>query len=168
MDLLVKADHAGLRLDRFLQLQNAWNFATVQKLLRKDKVAIEIEGRMIRKLCGSYRIQQNQIVKVFGNIKSNNDKVFTCSYSPINSSIILYENEGMLGVNKPAGLSVHSGPGVKDSLFCRLSKAYETPKLLNRLDKETSGVVLVAKNRTPANLILSLEMTKIVEFMNNL
>ncbi|MDR2731284.1 MAG: RluA family pseudouridine synthase [Treponema sp.] len=64
---------------------------------------------------------------------------------------ILYEDDSALIINKPAGLAVQGGEGVKSSLDVILSKMRSpAPLLVHRLDKDTSGIVLAAKNRDAA------------------
>jgi len=62
---------------------------------------------------------------------------------------IIYEDESLLVINKPAGLMSAPGTDVKDSVYTRLSQRYpDSPelKLVHRLDMATSGLLLVAKN----------------------
>jgi 23S rRNA pseudouridine955/2504/2580 synthase len=64
---------------------------------------------------------------------------------------ILFENDVCLVLNKPAGLPVQGGRGVGASLDRLLAEAYSPrPFLVHRLDRDTSGVMLVAKNREAA------------------
>lgn len=64
---------------------------------------------------------------------------------------MLYEDESCMVLNKPAGLAVQGGAGVGVSLDSMLSAAYTPrPLLVHRLDKDTSGVILVAKHREAA------------------
>jgi 23S rRNA pseudouridine955/2504/2580 synthase len=64
---------------------------------------------------------------------------------------ILYEDDFSLIVNKPAGLAVQGGKGVKSSLDRILAEIREpSPLLVHRLDKDTSGVLLAAKGREAA------------------
>jgi len=64
---------------------------------------------------------------------------------------ILYEDDNIMVINKPAGLAVQGGEGVKTSLDAILAEL-RTPKplLVHRLDKDTSGVLLTAKGRENA------------------
>jgi tRNA pseudouridine32 synthase/23S rRNA pseudouridine746 synthase len=66
---------------------------------------------------------------------------------------LIYEDAQILAFDKPAGLAVQGGSGVEDSLETMLA-AYAKPgkpaKLVHRLDRETSGVIIVARNRTSA------------------
>ena len=64
---------------------------------------------------------------------------------------VLFENEFFMVLNKPSGLSVQGGAGVKISLDSILSQAiHPRPLLLHRLDKDTSGIILVAKTKQAA------------------
>jgi 23S rRNA pseudouridine955/2504/2580 synthase len=63
---------------------------------------------------------------------------------------ILYEDDALIAVNKPAGLAVHGGSGVAYGLIEQLRAARPRAKfleLVHRLDRDTSGVILVAKKR---------------------
>ena len=64
---------------------------------------------------------------------------------------VLFEDENLLILNKPAGLSVQGGKGVGTSLDSLLAQNYkERPLLVHRLDKDTSGVIITAKNKRSA------------------
>ncbi|GMO53161.1 MAG: hypothetical protein Ta2G_11080 [Termitinemataceae bacterium] len=66
---------------------------------------------------------------------------------------ILYEDDDCLVLDKPAGLAVQGGKGVITSLDAILAEVFEDserPLLVHRLDKETSGVILAAKNQRAA------------------
>ena len=64
---------------------------------------------------------------------------------------VLYEDENLLILNKPAGLAVQGGKGIGTSLDSLLSKNYAArPFLVHRLDKDTSGVIVTAKTRESA------------------
>ncbi len=69
-------------------------------------------------------------------------------------AMVIYEDDDCYVLNKPAGLAVQGGSGIKDSVDARLealrSKEGERPKLVHRLDKDTSGALLVAKSAKSA------------------
>lgn len=70
---------------------------------------------------------------------------------------ILYEDNHSIIVNKPAGLSVQGGKGIKSSLDKILAETRSpSPLLVHRLDKDTSGVILAAKGREAAARFSSL------------
>ena len=61
---------------------------------------------------------------------------------------ILYEDEGLLAINKPSGLAVHGGSGIGAGVIEALRPQYQQPiELVHRLDRATSGVLLIAKKR---------------------
>jgi 23S rRNA pseudouridine955/2504/2580 synthase len=71
--------------------------------------------------------------------------------APPRSFDVLYEDELLLAVDKPAGVAVHGGSGVSFGLIEQLRRARPQARfleLVHRLDKETSGVILVAKKRS--------------------
>jgi len=71
---------------------------------------------------------------------------------PLSPSIpILYEDDALIAVNKPAGLAVHGGSGVSFGLIEQMRATRPTAKfleLVHRLDRDTSGVILIAKKRS--------------------
>jgi 23S rRNA pseudouridine955/2504/2580 synthase len=70
---------------------------------------------------------------------------------------VLFENDHLLILNKPAGLAVQGGKGIKVSLDDLLAEEYSPrPLLVHRLDKDTSGIILVAKNRDAAGILAPL------------
>ncbi|MDZ4203133.1 MAG: RluA family pseudouridine synthase [Gallionella sp.] len=73
------------------------------------------------------------------------------SFIPAVEFPILYEDDALLAVNKPAGTAVHGGSGVSFGVIEQLRRARPQAKfleLVHRLDRETSGVLLVAKKRS--------------------
>jgi 23S rRNA pseudouridine955/2504/2580 synthase len=70
--------------------------------------------------------------------------------APAREFPVVYEDEHLLAINKPAGVAVHGGSGVSSGVIEQLRQARPTAKfleLVHRLDKETSGLLLIAKKR---------------------
>ena len=66
---------------------------------------------------------------------------------------VLWQDDHMIALNKPAGLPTQGGGGQTrhvDALSEALLRAREKPRLVHRLDKDTSGVLLLARTRTAA------------------
>ncbi|MFP3711580.1 pseudouridine synthase, partial [Paraburkholderia sp. SIMBA_009] len=64
---------------------------------------------------------------------------------------VLYEDDAMLVINKPAGVAVHGGSGVAFGVIEQMRQARPRAKfleLVHRLDRETSGILMLAKKRT--------------------
>ena len=75
---------------------------------------------------------------------------------------ILYKKDGLLAISKPYGMPVHSGPGMGKSVldimddFKKVHGLTEKPRLLHRLDKNTSGLLLLAYNECMARKMSEL------------
>ena len=82
---------------------------------------------------------------------------------------VLHHKDGLMAMHKPYGLAVHYGPKVKFSLvdmFPEIEKLYDLPKnslaLANRLDKNTSGVLLLSYKQEMANHIVELFKQRLI------
>jgi 23S rRNA pseudouridine1911/1915/1917 synthase len=139
---------AGTRLDRFIAAQCPELSRTrVQELIESGQV--QVDGKPANK--GSVHLRGNEKITV--EISERPPIVATAEAIPLE---ILYEDEDVIAVNKPAGMVVHAGAGntsgtLVNALLGRggqLSKGVDAlrPGIVHRLDKETSGVILVAKN----------------------
>lgn len=145
--MLIEVDenHAGQRLDNFLiTLLKGVPKTHVYKVIRKGEVRIN-KGRVKQ----TTRLQQGDVVRVPPVRMTSPTK------SPLNKTkfaflneAILFEDESLLVINKPSGMAVHSGSGVKVGVIEALrSLRQDLPyiELVHRLDRETSGVLVLAK-----------------------
>ena len=147
LEFFVDPDHKSLRLDIFLsESQNEFSRSRLKKLIEQGHA-----------LVNNYPAQAKYRLKT-------GDKIILRIVAPSVSKIeaesiplkILYEDEVMLAVDKPAGMVVHPAPGhgrgtLVNALLNHCSDlsgigGVERPGIVHRLDKDTSGVVLVAKN----------------------
>jgi 23S rRNA pseudouridine955/2504/2580 synthase len=155
-------EEQGCRVDRLLRRRLAlMPLSGVYTLIRKGGVCVN--GRRIRQ---DYRIQEGDVLQVdvdqaeisFSSTPDDTLRSLTkTSFYKKNFSII-YEDEHLLACNKPPGLVVHPGSGHqrRDTLI-ELALAYlldkngiargDEPALVHRLDRDTSGVILIAKNK---------------------
>ena len=76
---------------------------------------------------------------------------------------VVYEDEDLLVINKPAGLVVHPAPGnwtgtLLNGLLARDEKARQVPRagIVHRLDKDTSGLMVVARNRSTMDALIKM------------
>jgi len=137
----------GERVDKYLSsvLPNI-SRSRLQKLI--DDALIRVNGEPVK---SSYRISPGDVIQVV----IPQPPKWQVEPEPIPLDII-YEDARMIGVNKPAGLVVHPGVGNRtgtlvNALLYHMEKLAPTdndlrPGLVHRLDKDTSGVVLVAKD----------------------
>jgi 23S rRNA pseudouridine1911/1915/1917 synthase len=143
--LTVAAAEAGSRLDQFLARRLSFSRARLQKLLKAGLVAVN--GKV---LAASYRVRAGDAVTVTVPPPEPSDLV--PEPLPLN---IVYEDRDLLVVNKPPGLVVHPGAGHRKGTLLNallhhcpeLKEIGEVsrPGLVHRLDKDTSGLIVVAK-----------------------
>lgn len=162
-EIIISQSDSGIRLERYFQkVFPQVPRAVRQKFFRKKKLAIFRDGKR-EKIETSFLLEKGDIMKVFFNLEEFGEK--KSSQKNINFDAVLknqklkkiklvYEDEFFMIVEKPAGVSVHPGSGVKfgHSLidYCvALARSKNPdcaePKLVHRLDKNTSGLVMVSK-----------------------
>ena len=149
----VTSEYAGKRLDQFLvsQLPDT-SRARVQQLIAQAKVTVNGEPQK-----SSFRLQGTETIEILGEVTRP-------ALRAIAEEIaldIVYEDDDLAVINKPAGMMVHAGAGATDDErnrgtlvnallhhFGTLSKVSGElrPGIVHRLDKETSGLIIVAKN----------------------
>jgi 23S rRNA pseudouridine955/2504/2580 synthase len=159
----VGPDEAGMRLDRwFKQLYPGLGFGHLQKLLRTGQ--IRVDGKRAK---SDTRLESGQVVRIppLGMSSSGVAPVRLPSQPDEDPettraflrSITLYEDDDVLALNKPYGLAVQGGSGLSrhvDGLLEALrDKKGQKPRIVHRLDRDTSGVLLVAKRRSTASAL---------------
>ena len=159
---VVDSTFVDMRLDRFLRnkLGNLPQ-SLIEKNLRNGKIKLNK-----KKVKSSFKLKLNDRIAVFNlnfQHKITRDKVkFTPSNTTIkeNEDLIIDNNEDFIVLNKSSGISVQGGTKSKKNLIDIFSKSriFEgaKPFSVHRLDKETSGVFIMAKNRKSAQLLTSL------------
>ena len=151
---VVLDDEADIRLDRwFKRHYPTLTHGELQKALRSGQ--IRLDGK---KTEAAERLQAGQSLRLPPWLK---DKTATAAKAdggkkPIRNpeklkGMVLFEDKDVIALNKPAGLAVQGGTGLKenldDSLMVFSPDGQSRPKLVHRLDRDTSGVLLIA--RTP-------------------
>jgi len=143
----VSPEEAGLRLDRVVSARNSELSRTrVQELIQAGFVLLN--GKHAK---DSHKVHAGDVVEFTPQPRP------ALQAEPENIPLdVLYEDDDLLAVNKPAGMTVHAGAGnsrgtLVNALLGRgqaLSQGGDTlrPGIVHRIDKETSGIVLVAKN----------------------
>ncbi|NOX76312.1 MAG: 23S rRNA pseudouridine(955/2504/2580) synthase RluC [Gammaproteobacteria bacterium] len=145
----VDADQAGQRIDNFLLARlKGVPKSRIYRLLRKGEVRVN-KGR----IKASYRLQPGDSVRIPPVRQAEPAKIGHPGarvLSLIESSILL-EEKGFLVINKPSGIAVHGGSGLSYGVIeaLRLSRP-EAPylELVHRLDRDTSGCLIIAKKRS--------------------
>ncbi|MCM8789676.1 MAG: RluA family pseudouridine synthase [Candidatus Omnitrophica bacterium] len=147
----VSGEYAGRRLDIFLldffkQNNLAFSRTFVQKLIRQGN--IRLKQRV--KLKPHYKLKENDEINILFEVKR--EMILKAEDIPLR---IIYEDDDLAVINKPQGLVVHPAPGnyehtlVNGLLYHFKDLSDINPKrpgIVHRLDKETSGLMVVAKN----------------------
>ncbi len=140
----IEADQAGTRLDTYLASQvEGWSRARLQRLIDNEDVLVN--GKVAKP---SYKLRDADEIEV--ELVAPPVDVFAPENIPIE---IVYEDETLVVVNKPAGLVVHPGGGTPSGTlanalvyhFQKLPGTTVRPGIVHRLDKDTSGLMVVAK-----------------------
>ena len=132
------------RLDSYLSEQLELSRSKVQKLIKENLVTVN--GKNVN---GSYQVKLNDEIEV------NDDLNYEINVEPENIEIdVVYEDDDLLVINKKSGMVVHPAPGhytgtLVNALLYRFNITggqSHRPGSVHRLDKDTSGLKLVAKN----------------------
>ena len=143
----IGSEFSGYRLDKFLAKKHEdFSRSYIQKLI--DEEYVKVNNKNIKK---SYILKQRDIVEVY---EKENEKLDLEPYK-IELNII-YEDENIIVINKPAGLLVHPSPHEKKKTLVNALLYYTDdlsgiggvirPGIVHRLDKNTSGAIVVAKD----------------------
>ena len=161
--ITVTAANAGQRIDNFLMKEYKFLPKTaIYKLLRKGEIRVDKKRiKPVRKLEIGEVIRVAPIRDV--PVSTKPDKASATRLALVQQSIIL-EDEDVIIINKPAGISVHGGTDNKHGvieLIRQLRPELEFIELAHRIDKETSGLLILAKNRV--TLLALHELFKVGE-----
>jgi 23S rRNA pseudouridine955/2504/2580 synthase len=147
----IKSGEEGQRIDNFLlKTLKDLNKSNIYKLLRKGQ--IRVNGKRTKPV---YKLITNDQVRIPPFlIPSETDEIYI-SEKAINHirESILFENNNYIVINKPSGLAVHSGTGIRVGLIDICKRIYPDIdiQLAHRLDRDTSGCVVITKNRDAIN-----------------
>ena len=144
----VSGQYDGQRLDNFLIriLKNVPK-SRIYNLIRKGEIRIN-KGRCK----ADSRLAMDDIIRIppIRSIRNNENPVVSNSLKKYISENILFEDKDLLVFNKPSGLAVHGGSGISMGVieaFRSLRKSDEYLELAHRIDKDTSGCLIIAKSR---------------------
>jgi len=145
--LTVDADSAGQRLDNFLlRLLKGVPKTHVYRVIRSGEVRVN-RGRA----GADTRVAAGDLVRVPPVRVAAPRRSDEAALAPAREFPVLFEDELLLAIDKPAGVAVHGGSGVSSGVIEQLRRARPGQRfleLVHRLDKETSGVLLLAKKRS--------------------
>ncbi|OGT43776.1 MAG: hypothetical protein A3F13_08555 [Gammaproteobacteria bacterium RIFCSPHIGHO2_12_FULL_40_19] len=159
----IDESRAGQRIDNFLIFQlKGVPHSRIYRALRKGEVRVN-KGR----IQAVYRLQLGDIVRL--------PPLRVCETEVVRPSArltdclkqsVIFENNDLIVLNKPAGLAVHGGSEVKCGLieaFRQIRPDVKDLSLVHRLDRETSGCLILAKNRVTLLALQALQKSHDVE-----
>ncbi len=143
---MIDEDSAGQRIDNYLMRRlKGVPKSHIYRILRSGEVRVN-SGR----IGPDYRLQTGDQVRI-PPIRTAQKAMPQGIPGPGFKPVILFEDEALLAIDKPSGMAVHGGSGVSFGVIEALRQARPQARfleLVHRLDRETSGVLLLAKKRT--------------------
>ncbi len=160
LEYVVKTEDEKMRIDKFITLiEKELSRSTIKKLLEENKILVNGKG-----VKTSYNVKTDDLIEI--------TELDFSEYEIIATEMdldIVYEDEDVLVVNKPSGLVVHPAPGhyqdtLVNGLMYHINSLSDVngearPGIIHRIDKDTSGLLMVAKNNI-AHKILAEELKK--------
>ena len=136
----------GQRLDNYLiKLLKGVPKSRIYRIIRKGEVRVN-KGRKK----ADYKLKPEDLIRI-PPIRTSTEKEIKPSQSLLKllENAVLYEDKGMLIINKIHGMSVHGGSGISVGIIEALKSQYKEPiELVHRLDRATSGCLILAKKRS--------------------
>lgn len=156
-EIVIPRGEQPKRLENYLKKR--FNVGYVRKLFRKN--GVRLNGRRAAPEDSARPGDRIQLYIPYEKAKPG--------ARPVKEVDIVFEDDDLVVLNKPAGVAVHEGKGIlkRDTILGRLEAAYRaqniTPRLVHRLDKETSGLLVAAKSEETAERLERLFETGDVE-----
>ena len=158
--LILEADETGKRLDAYLAENTELTRTRIQQLIKEENIKVND-----KKTKSSYKIEMGDTIKVFIPEKKEIDLV------PQNISInILYEDNDIAVIDKKAGLVIHPSYGHESGTLVNAIMFHINdlsgingeirPGIVHRLDKDTSGLIIIAKNDKAHNKLSEMFKNK--------
>lgn len=147
----IDEDHLEQRIDNFLMTKlKGIPKSMIYRIIRKGEVRVNK-----KRIKPEYKLQYDDIVRIPPvRISKSSDRAGPNANLTKVSQLeerILYEDKWIIAINKPAGIAVHGGSGVDFGIIEAMRSLRPQQKFLelaHRLDKDTSGVLLIAKKRS--------------------
>ncbi len=145
--LEVSPEYAGQRIDNFLLARLKGVPKTlIYRILRKGEVRVN-KGR----IKPEYKLQAGDIVRVPPVRVPERDEPMPVAQGLLQrlEASIVFEDKALIVINKPAGIAVHGGSGLNFGVieaFRQLRPDAKELELVHRLDRDTSGLLMIAKN----------------------
>ena len=159
----IRASDEGLRLDRFLRnLYPNLPQSVIAKWCRKGEIRLDS-----KRVTPDVRVRKGQDLRlpplpdfVTSEDRKKKEKPLSQKEKTVLNDLIIYQDNDLIVINKPAGLAVQGGTKTSkhiDRLLDSIPRiGGERAKIVHRLDKETSGLLLIARSRTVASKLMNM------------
>lgn len=152
---IVQSQHESMRLDVFLTEMTSYTRSKIKKEIKDKKILVN--NNTVK---SGYLLKSNDIIELYIN-----DEIDEIIPSKIDFKII-YEDLHIIVISKPVGIVVHPGAGTKENTLVsgliyydrNISKVgeHDRPGIVHRLDKDTSGLMIIAKNEKSYDSLVSM------------
>lgn len=150
--MIIETKDIGKRLDKFLGENTDYTRSKIQKMIESENVLVS--GKKVK---ASYQLKENDYIEITEYIEETD-------ILPENIPLdIYYEDDDLIVVNKPSGMVVHPAPGnytgtLVNALLYHTNNLSSVntnvrPGIVHRIDADTSGLLLVAKNDKAHNIL---------------
>lgn len=146
--VVVSGDEAGQRIDNFLLARlKGVPKSMIYRIIRKGEVRVN-KGR----IKPEYKIADGDSIRIPPvRVAEKNDALVSAKLDKVSAlaECVLYEDDHILVINKPAGTAVHGGSGLSFGVIEAMRALRPEARfleLVHRLDRDTSGILLIAKN----------------------
>ena len=151
MKIVVNEDN--IRIDKYLSENTEYSRSYIEKLIN-DK-CILVNSKEVK---ASYKVCLNDEIEINDTLKKESD------IKPVKMQLnIVYEDDDLMIINKPSGMVVHPGNGNSEHTLVNALMGYTNnlsdgssefrPGIVHRIDKDTSGLMVVAKNNKAHELL---------------
>ena len=161
----ISDEYSNVRLDKWIKITySAFRQNDIEIALRKKKIKVNE-----KKIKSNHRIQIDDKISIsseYRNLKKEKKYHFNRNSKKEIDEMIIYQDDELLILNKPPGIAVQGGTKIKKSIDTLLKSSFKSLKtrLVHRLDKDTSGILIIALNRQIADhmsyLFREKEITK--------
>ncbi len=155
----VSEDEAGQRIDNYLLARlKGVPKSRIYRILRSGEVRVNS-----KRVAASDRVAAGDRIRVPPVRVAERDEAIPAPHFRLP---ILHEDEALLAIDKPAGLAVHGGSGVAHGVIESLRSMRPEARfleLVHRLDRDTSGVLLVAKKRSALTALHEMMRTRAID-----
>ena len=158
----VDENNINKRIDKYLSENTEYSRSTIQKMIDNGNITVNSKPTK-----ASYKLELNDIITIDNNFKEETDIL------PENIKLdIVYEDDDLMIINKPSGMVVHPGNGNHEHTLVNALLGYTNnlstnnddirPGIVHRIDKDTSGLMVVAKNNKCHELLVEAFKNKTI------